>query len=340
MARLFREVPVVIAENNLHQSVSERQVQVIMGTLVEVQLPHSEETYNSPSFAMKAAFDAVREVDRKMSVYKPDSEISGVNQNAGRGFSPVSPETYFVLREALRMGQLTEGCFDITAGPLAELWGFHREELGPGPIPQPWVIEEVRSRVGHCMALLEDRSYSVALQKEGAKIDLGGIAKGFAIDRAIETLRDYGIQNTLVSAGGDLFCLGKPTPHRLWRIGLKHPLKKNDIIAKLNLSNQAVATSGTYANFFLERRKRWGHIIDPRTGYAVQTSLLSVTVVASQCWLADALATAFIVSGKEKAMDIVGRLKDVEVVFVEEKGGKIDVSYTKGLQDRIFLEEV
>lgn len=315
-----------------------REVQVLMGTLVEVRLPSSNRSRALLSQESQDAFEAIREVDRRMSVYQMDSDISRINQNAGGEAVPVSPETYKLLKASVHVSEQTDGCFDVTVGPLVKLWGFQRE--GPaGPRPSDSDIAEAKSHVGSRNIIFDEATHGVGLKEAGMEVDLGGIAKGFAVDQAIKTLRSHGIENATVAASGDIFCLGRPSPARPWRIWIRHPLRTDAVIAALELTDQAISTSGVTEKNFSEAGKTWSHLIDPRSGYPVQHSLLSVTVIAPHSWLADAASTAFLVCGREASVAFLERLGDIEAVFVEETPLGLQVGYTEGLKDRLLIQE-
>jgi thiamine biosynthesis lipoprotein len=217
------------------------------------------------------------------------------------------------INAALYYGNISNGSFDITVQPILDLYTYSFQELR-----RPPTSEEIDSAL-----ILVDyndifiKKNLILFRKEGMKITLGGITKGYAIDKAIEVLEDRGIEHALVNAGGDMRVIGSK-PDGKWKIALQNPRDEKDFITIIDLDNVAVATSGDYERYFNEN-KSFHHIVDPRTGYSA-TSLMSVTIIASKAMDADAIATSVFVLGKEKGLELIESLNDVEgLVITEEK---------------------
>lgn len=240
-------------------------------------------------------------VDRKMSTWRSDSEVSAFNRLATTDWFPVSPETAEVVLAALEISRATNGAFDITVAPLVELW-----EFGPDPhereVPDSEQIAEVLMRVG--WQTVEVRTEPPALRKKisSLTIDLSAIAKGFAVDLVAEDLARAGIEHCLVEIGGEVRVAGRRLDGHPWRIGVEPPTSDSTLKEVLELTSGALATSGDYRNYFVAGAKRYSHVIDPRTGAPVDDAPASVSVVAPTCMEADALATAFMVMGSEAGM--------------------------------------
>jgi thiamine biosynthesis lipoprotein len=246
------------------------------------------------------------EVDALMSTYRPDSEISRFNTSQPGDWFPAALSTAQVVDEALRTWRLTDGAFDITVGPLVDLWGF-----GPRAVDDATPTGEAIDRV-----LADSGSFAlqVRLQPPGLfksaprRIDLSAIAKGFAVDRIADYLQSLGIANYLVEIGGELRTAGRNPEHRIWRIGIEAPqLIGGTPIEAIAVTGHGVATSGDYRNFRLVAGERVSHTIDPRTGRPIQHSLASVTVVAETAMRADALATGLNVMGADAALQLAER---------------------------------
>ena len=243
----------------------------------------------------------------------------------------VSPESYAVIKESVRWSVKTDGAFDITVGPLLKLWGFTMKE---GRIPDEEEIAEILPSVGYGKIALGEEGITIGLKAEGMAVDLGGVAKGYIVDRAVEVLKREGIASARVDAGGDLYLLGSPPMKRFWRIGIQHP-RREDILAILKVKDGAVVTSGDYRNFFTIGGKRYCHIIDPRSGYPPE-GVLSVTVLAERTADADALATAIFVLGAERGIELAEGLQGFEALIVSEEKGKMEVAMTSGMSAMII----
>ena len=205
---------------------------------------------------------------------------------------------------------------DITVGPLVRLW----QRMGiKKRLPTSRELMDALSLVGYKYVKVKDDR--VSLEKKGMRIDLGGIAKGYAVDKAIKVLKREGVKDALVNAGGDMYCMGNG-PHGRWRIGVQHPRKDRDIVDILEVTDKAVATSGDYRRYYIIQGKRFGHIINPSTGWTVQNNPMSVTIIAPDCTSADALATGIFVLGPEKGIELIENLPGIEGIIIS-KGMKM-----------------
>ncbi|TWU15260.1 Thiamine biosynthesis lipoprotein ApbE precursor [Allorhodopirellula heiligendammensis] len=265
------------------------------------------------------ALESVDAMEQRLTVYDPQSEVSQINRAAGKGPVSVSIETFAVLQHAVRLSQLTSGAFDITAGPLIDAWGF---TLRQGRKPTLEEIASARALVGMDRLRLNSEQRAVELLEPSMRINLGAIGKGDAIDCLADQLKSAGIQDFLIHAGqssvlacGDQFDRAEielsenSAPHndaqqqeppRGWKVGIAHPTKPNRRIAGIWLHDAALATSGSGKQFFHHRGKRYGHVIDPRTGEPAG-DMLSLSVITPQAVDADALATGLFVNGCDAA---------------------------------------
>jgi len=300
-----------------------------MGTIVEVCI--ADRIENRKGVADKA-FAAFREVEDALSIYREESRISELNRLAGKKAVGVDARTFKVLRKAIEFNRLTGGAFDITVAPVLELWGFGRnKERG---VPGESKLKKALMLVGSDKILLDEKAHTVRFGFPGMKIDLGGIAKGYAIDEAVKALKNAGVKAALVNAGGDIYALGKKGKDG-WVTGIAHPRRRGRILAKLKLANKAIVTSGDYEKYFILAGQRYSHIINPKTGYPVKQNFpVSVTVLAEDCITADALATAVFVLGPEEGMNVINELDGVEAVIVSGSGEKIKLELSKGLEKK------
>lgn len=281
-----------------------KQTEMIMGTLVEITvIPGNEK-------AIREAFEALRKVDALMSTYKEDSEISILNRE---GKAQVSEETLEVIEDAIKFSNLTDGAFDITCRPLINLWKRAKKEE---KVPTEEEIEEAISLVDYQRIILE--ANQIRLEKKGMQIDLGGIAKGYAVDKAIEALKKNGIKRALVNAGGDLYALGTDRQGEKWQIGVQDPREEDKIIDIIKVKDKAVATSGDYRRYFTLEGKRFSHIVNPKTGLTVQDVPMSVTIIGPDATTTDALSTGVFVLGPEEGMKLIESLPEVEGMIISE----------------------
>ncbi|MCX5713419.1 MAG: FAD:protein FMN transferase, partial [Candidatus Omnitrophica bacterium] len=241
-----------------------KDTRVLMGTFVEVISPDKR--------ASSIAFDEIKRIEDLLSKYKPASEVSQLNV---KGELRVSPETFFIIKRSKEFSLASGGAFDITIAPLVDLWGFTDKKF---KIPQDAQIKESLKLVGSEKIILNERDNVVKFSFPGMKIDLGGIAKGYALDCAAHKLRKQGIKSCLINAGGQIYCLGDKfgTP---WKIGIRDPRTRN-LTGSMELKNRSVSTSGDYEQFFIKDGARYAHILNPKTGKPVTSGIISVTVTA------------------------------------------------------------
>lgn len=286
-----------------------RRTQFIMGTLVEITVSHSDPDIIRT--VTTQAFDEMKRIEQLMSTYLPDSEISRINRAAGKKAVPVSPEVEEVIRQGIYWSEQSQGAFDITVEPLVQLWDFDGEkEIIPGEN----TIRKTASLVNY--KHIELKNHTVRLKNRGMAINVGGLAKGYAVDRAISILRGM-VPNGIVNAGGDLFAFGHKTKGKPWNIGLQHPRKPQELLAAFAVRNQAIATSGDYQRYFIKDGIRYHHIFNPQTGRPSRL-MISATIITTEVMDADALATAVFVMGPDKGIEWVDSMENVEAMLVLE----------------------
>ena len=305
----------------------------MMGTAVECQAFHG--LPERARRGVEAAFVAVDQVDRDMSLYRPHSDIGRLNRRAGQHGVRVRESTAAVLRESWNIGRASNGALDVTVTPLLAQWGFFsvREEA-----PGPKQVEAALALVDYRQLHLNDADGTARLSQPGMQLDLGGIAKGYAVDEAAEALQRHGVREGMVNAGGDLRLLGRHPDGEPWVVGVQHPLAPSRLLLALSLDEGAVATSGNYLRFRVYNSRRYGHLLHPRHGYPADTAL-SLTVVAPSAMRADALATAALVMGRDGLAWLRGQ-PDAEAVMVTRSPSRPDrllVQASRGLRDCLTL---
>ena len=298
----------------------ERVEDGIMGTRIAVELWAENEAKG------RAAIDAVlaemRRVDEAMSTYKPTSELSVVNAQAAQRPVEVSPELFDLLEKSLDYSRATEGAFDITYASVGYLYDFRQRVR-----PTDQQIDAALPGINYRHVILDRDARTVRFARAGVRIDLGGIGKGHAVDRGIAVLQARGIEHALVTAGGDSRIIGDRFGDP-WVVGIRHPDRKDEVIARIPLEDAAISTSGDYERYFDESGVRYHHIIDPHTGRSA-SKVRSATVIGPTATRTDGLSKTAFVLGPERAIEIYNRLEDIDAVLVTPDGR---VLYTKGLE--------
>lgn len=267
------------------------------------------------------------EVNQRMSTYIDESELSRLSRAPAGEWLAISPMMLRVLQQARVVSDLTGGAFDITVGPLVDAWGFGPVDTHD-QVPDEAALETLRQKVGYTKLRLRDSP--PALWKEAAlQLDLSAIAKGFGADYVAEQLAAEGLPNALVEIGGDLRVQGHNAAGKPWRIGVEQPsFQREGVRQAVELDNGGVATSGDYRNFFRQNGQIYSHILDPRLGRPVERDLASVTVIADNAAMADALATALTVMGKEAALALAEQ-QNLPVFFIVRKGEGFDTAQSE-----------
>ena len=288
---------------------------------------------NGPESALQA-LDLVDRLEDQMSVYRESSEISQLNRMAARQPVVVEPRLFELLQVAMEIYSAIGGAFDITSAPLSKLWGFSRRQ---GEMPSEVDIEAVLENVGSHLLELDQKNRTIAFSRSATEINLGGIGKGFALDRCQELLRAEGVEHVLMHGGkSSVMAQGNrwtAEPLHGWKVGVRHPLRADSRLLEIQLHDQALSTSGAATQSFHHQGKRYGHILDPRNGYP-SAGVYSATVVADSAAVADALSTAFYVLGHEKSMEYCSLQKNMATAIVVpgQNSGRIDI-HTYGFCD-------
>jgi thiamine biosynthesis lipoprotein len=261
---------------------------------------------------LEAALDEVDRIDRLMSHYKPESPLSRLNRAAAAGPVPVDPELFDFIAECLRYSRESDGAFDITVGPLMKTWGFFR---GGGRLPTADEIEEVRGRIGYTHVVLDRKARTIRFDRPGMELDLGGIAKGYAVDRVVALLRRAHVTAALVSAGGStIYGLGAPPGREAWDVEVQDPAGGGRVALTVPLRDRALSVSGRAEKSFERDGIVYAHIMDPRTARPVQ-GILSVAVLTTTGTAGDALDDAFFVEGVERTRSALRRRPKTEAIF-------------------------
>ncbi|RRS33317.1 MAG: thiamine biosynthesis protein ApbE [Gammaproteobacteria bacterium (ex Lamellibrachia satsuma)] len=292
----------------------------IMGTRITLQLWC--ESAEQGEAAIEAVLKETHRIDRAMSPFRSDSELSRVNREAGQGVVAISGELFRLLEKSRRISELTEGAFDITFASVGDHYDYRR-----GIKPSDATLGGLLPAVDYHHVLLQADPAGVQFARPQVRIDLGGIAKGYAVDRGIAILRHHGIEHATLSAGGDSRFLGDRRG-RSWQVGIRDPDDKKGIKALLPLDESALSTSGDYERFFMLDGVRHHHILNPKSGRSAE-GVRSVSIVGPEAVTTDALATALFVMGEPAGMALVERLSGIEAVFVDPTG---EIRFSSGLE--------
>jgi thiamine biosynthesis lipoprotein len=294
--------------------------QAIMGTRVHAELWHDD-----PALAGRVLADIMaemRRIDRAYSTHRDDSDLSELNRRAPAGWVPVSAEMIHLLEESRRMSELSGGAFDVTYASAGRFYDY-REHLRPDDATLRAAVEAIDYRYVEADAA----NARVRYRRPEVYVDLGGIAKGYAVDRAIAILRGAGIEHGAVSAGGDTRIVGDRRGEP-WKVGIRDPRRDGAVSAVLPLFDTAVSTSGDYERYFEEDGVRYHHILDPQTGKSSRGAR-SVTILGPNATLTDGLSTSVFVLGAEAGLALIDRLEGVDAIVIDGEGR---LFYSKGLQ--------
>jgi len=278
-----------------------RDNRLLMGTFWQVISPDKQ--------ASAIVFEEAGRIEQLLSKYIQTSEISQLNR---RGKLKVSAETFYIINKAQELWLNTSGAFDITIAPLVDLWGFTDQNF---QVPSADKIQALLRLIGSDKIILHEKDSVVEFKIPGMKIDLGGIAKGFALDCVVKKLKENNIHSCLINAGGQVYALGDRFGKN-WKIAIRGA-RKVEIAATLELKDKSVSTSGDYQQYFLIGDKRYCHILNPRTGNPAESGISSVTVIANTGLEADALSTAVFVLGKEKAKELTTKFNHAEIKITD-----------------------
>ncbi|MBI4876866.1 MAG: FAD:protein FMN transferase [Acidobacteria bacterium] len=266
--------------------------------------------------ATEGAFEEVRRLDRMLSNYRPESELSEVNRFGAERAVAAGPELFGLLSACVEYSRRSQGTFDITVGPLMKVWGFYR---GSGRLPHRAEIRGALARVGYKNILLDARTQTVRLARAGVELDPGGVGKGYAVDRIVAVLKEYNINSALVTAGGSsIYALGTPPNEPGWKVKIRNPKSPSQTIDEVTLRDLSLSTSGNYEKFFRAGGKLYSHVMDPRTGYPAQ-GMLSVSVIAPSTLDSEVWAKPFYILGREWAAR--NRPKGFRVYLCEDRAG-------------------
>ena len=297
-----------------------QRTEAVMGTRCYVELWADDPVKGND--AIDAVMAELRRIDALMSHYKPESELSQINQYANERPVQVDKELFDLIKLSTHFSQITEGAFDITYASVGYLYDYPHHIR-----PSEAQIRAKLPAVNWRNLLFDEEHHSVRFEHPGMRIDLGGIGKGYAVDRGIEILKARGVARALVTAGGDSRIIGDRMGHP-WLVAIRHPDNPNKVVTRIPLSDSAVSTSGDYERFFDEGGVRYHHIIDPHSGHSA-SKVRSATILAPTATQTDGMSKTAFVLGAEKALEIINRMPEYDAVFVLPDGKML---YSNGLR--------
>lgn len=286
---------------------------IVMGTTLEMTLDAVSAEKADAVFASTET--EMERIEEEMSEWRETSPLSEVNRNAGLRPVKVPRELFNVIDAALKVSEVSDGAFDITWASMRGLWDFR---IGHERVPRPEEVKERLGLVNYRDVVLDPARSTVFLKRKGMAIGLGGIAKGYAVDKAMEVATKSGMRNAIIRAGGDMRVQGQGSAAG-WEVGIQDPREKGRLIAKLTLSNVSISTSGDYERFFIKDGILYHHIMDPKTGYPARGAR-SVTIIGPDTMTTDALSTAVFVLGAEKGLLLAEKLGQIEAIIVDSTG--------------------
>jgi len=300
----------------------------LLGTVITISIHEAGE---SASDIFDEIFSAIEDIDTRMGVTNPDSQVSRINVRAGVEPVKVSDDVFYVITLARQISEASGGTFDLSIGPLVSLWGIGSSSAR---VPSDAEILEAEAFVDYRNVLLNPAENSVYLKNDGMSIDLGAIAKGYAGDVAAEILRRHEVTSAILDLGGDIVALGSRPDGEPWRIGVRTPIRGGSgIVGVLRVRNSAIVTSGGYERYFEKDGVFYHHILDPDTGRPADSGLLSVTVISGSAVIADMLSTAAFVMGYERGRALVENHGADAIFITDDK----TVHVTDGIKDFFTL---
>jgi thiamine biosynthesis lipoprotein len=302
--------------------------EAIMGTAVRVELWHDDAT--AARAAMSAVMDEMHRIDASMSPYKPDSELSRINREAAHRPVAISREMFGLIARSIEFSKLSGGAFDITFSSVGYLYDY-REHVKPSDQQIAQAVPGINYR--HLQ--LDPTARTIHFARPGVRIDLGGIAKGYAVDNCIAILKGRDIRNAIVTAGGDSRMLGDRRG-RPWNVGIRDPRRRGEVAAVLPLADVAISTSGDYERYFEEDGVRYHHIINPKTGKSA-TGVRSVTIIGPDGITTEGLTKSVFVKGPQAGMRLIESLKGVDAIIIDDAGRML---YSPGLRDALRKESL
>ncbi len=306
-----------------------------LNTVSEITLYNVKESDSKE--ILKKCGDILLNIDNTMSKTREASDVYKINQNAGEKYVKISDDTFEVIQNAIHFSNISDGVFDISIGPVVDLWAIGTDKAR---VPGKDEIKEKLELVNYKDISLNKKEKSVKLNKKGMEIDLGGIAKGYAADKIVEYLKSQNIEKAIINLGGNVFVLGEKSKDTQFKVGIQDPNSEDGTsIANIGVTNQSVVTSGIYERYLEQDGVMYHHMLDPSTGYPFENNLSSVTIISDSSIVGDGLSTTTFGLGLEKGMKLIESLDNTDAIFITKDQKIYTTSNLKGklnLKDSSF----
>ncbi|AKA71856.1 FAD:protein FMN transferase [Clostridium scatologenes] len=312
-----------------HDTQPITRTEFVLGTMCTVKIYD-----RSTEKVLDKVFDRLKQIEDRMTINKANSELDAVADAAGKKPVKVSDDTFFVVEKGIDYAKQSGGIFDITVGPLVKLWGIGTDHAR---LPLPQEINEKKALINYKDIEMNDKNKTIMLKKPGMIIDLGGIAKGYSADEAVKILKENGVKHAIVNLGGNVFVMNSNINGQAWKVGIQNPYEpRGKSIGIVSVVNKTVVTSGIYERYFEKDGKKYHHILNTQTGYPMDNSLASVTVIRDVSIDADAMTKAVFYKDVKEGLKSVETLKDVEAIFIT-KDKKVYI--TPGLKNNFKITD-
>ncbi|WMJ79938.1 FAD:protein FMN transferase [Clostridium sp. MB40-C1] len=287
---------------------------------------------NVSTDVLDKAFNRVNEIENKMTINKPTSEIISVNSKSGLDYVKVSPDTFYVVKTAKHYSELAQGKFDVTIGPIVKLWNIGTDKAR---VPSPKEIQDKLPLVSYKNMVLNEKENKIMLKQKGMLIDLGAIAKGYAGDEVKKVLEANGVKHALINLGGNIVAVGSKVDNKNWKLGVQDPFNpRGEYLGTIEVSNKSIVTSGVYERYLEKNGKKYHHILSPENGYPIENSIVSVTIVTDQSIDADALSTTVFALGLNDGLKLIDSMKNAEAILVTKDK---NIYTTSGIKDNLKI---
>lgn len=297
-----------------------------LNTVSEITLHNVKESDSEK--ILKECGDILLNIDNTMSKTRNNSDVSKINENAGEEYVKISNDTFEVIKKAISFSDISNGVFDISIGPVVDLWGIGTDNAR---VPNKDEITEKLSLVNYKDISINEKTKSIKLNKKGMEIDLGGIAKGYAADKIVEYLKSQNVDSAIINLGGNVFILGEKAKDTPFKVGIQDPTSEGGTsIGNIAVSNKSVVTSGIYERYLEKDGTIYHHMIDPSTGYPFENNLSSVTIISSSSIVGDGLSTTTFGLGLEKGMELIESLNNTDAIFITKDKKVYTTSNLKG----------
>jgi thiamine biosynthesis lipoprotein len=290
-----------------------KRVEKLMGNRFELTV--QTETEKKADFFLDKAVSEITRIENLLSTYKPNSETSLINDNAGIKPVVVSEETFRLIQRSQKISNLTQGAFDLSYGSLdKKFWNFDQKMKS---LPDKVSAQKLVQLINYQNIILDEKEFTVFLKNKGMRVGFGGIGKGFAAEKAKNILKELGVKAGIVNASGDLTAWGNPENVDFWTVGIAHPDLADSPFSFLEITDLAVATSGNYEKFVTIDGKKYSHTIDPKTGFPI-SGIKSVTIISPNAEISDAFATPVTIMGIEAGLGMINQMKDIACIIIDD----------------------